>query len=330
MWKYFVTPRYWPWSILGTAVILIAVWANVQISVILNEWFGKFYDGIQKALGTPNSVTPDEFYSMIFEFLGLAGTSIVISVIFLGFLVNHWTFRWRQAISEYYQDNWHLSRGIEGASQRVQDDTLRFGRITEDLGVALIEAILTLIAFLPILYTLSLNVKEIPLVGEIDSGLVWVVLTTSLIGTGVLAIVGRKLPGIEFDIQKQEAAYRKELVLGEDNSNSAQRPLVDDLFDNVRQIHFKAYLAYFNFNICRFSWLQVAVLFPYLALTPTILSGAITLGVISQTVRAFGKVAESLQVIIRSWLQIVEWISVYKRLRGFEKKFLENREVASV
>ena len=71
----------------------------------------------------------------------------MISVIFLGYLVNHWTFRWRKAISEYYQDNWHLSREIEGASQRVQDDTLRFGSITEDLGVALIESIFTLIAF---------------------------------------------------------------------------------------------------------------------------------------------------------------------------------------
>ena len=65
----------------------------------------------------------------------------------------------------------------------------------------------------------------------------------------------------------------------------------------------------------------MAVLFPYLALAPTILAGAITLGIVSQTVRAFGKVAESLQVIIRSWLQIVEWISVYKRLRQFEKQF---------
>ena len=42
---------------------------------------------------------------------------------------------------------------------------------------------------------------------------------------------------------------------------------------------------------------------------------------VSQTVRAFSKVAESLQYIIRSWLQIVELISVYKRLREFEKQW---------
>ena len=81
-----------------------------------------------------------------------------------------------------------------------------------------------------------------------------------------------------------------QLAVSPDIPNAAPRPIIDDLFDNVRQIHFKAYNAYFQFNICKWSWLQVAVLFPYLALTPTILAGTITLGVVSQTVRAFGKV----------------------------------------
>jgi peptide/bleomycin uptake transporter len=36
-----------------------------------------------------------------------------------------------------------------------------------------------------------------------------------------------------------------------------------------------------------------------------------------------GKVAESLQYIIRSWLKIVELVSVYKRLREFEKRIHE-------
>jgi peptide/bleomycin uptake transporter len=322
MWKFFRPSHgYMLWSWLGTATILSAVWLNVQISVLLNEWFGAFYDKIQVALGTPYKVTPNEFYSLIFEFLGLASLSIVISVIFLGYLVNHWAFRWRKSTSDYYQDHWQESRHIEGASQRLQDDTFRFSRITEDLGVALVEAVLTLIAFIPILYGLSANVKELPIIGEIDHGLVWVVLTTSIFGTVILTLVGAKLPGIEFNIQAKEAAYRKELVYGEDDPTKCQTTTIDGLFDEVRKIHYHAFNHYFMFNICKWSWLQVAVLFPYLALAPTILAGAITLGVVSQTVRAFGKVAESLQVILRSWLQIVEWISVYKRLRQFEKTF---------
>ena len=68
------------------------------------------------------------------------------------------------------------------------------------------------------------------------------------------------------------------------------------------------------------------VLVPYAALAPTIVAGGITLGVVSQTVRAFSKVAESLQYIIRSWMMIVELISVWKRLYEFEKQFKNARQ----
>ena len=35
-------------------------------------------------------------------------------------------------------------------------------------------------------------------------------------GTVLLMVVGNKLPGLQFNNQKVEAAYRKELVYGED------------------------------------------------------------------------------------------------------------------
>jgi peptide/bleomycin uptake transporter len=226
-------------------------------------------------------------------------------------------------MAEYYQEHWDKARLIEGASQRVQEDTLKFARITEDLGVGLLETILMLFAFIPILYGLSKNVTELPIIGPVDHGLVWVVILTAIGGTAVLGLVGSRLPGIEYDIQKNEAAYRKELVLGEDDSARAQTDQVNFLFDDVRKIHFKAYLHYFYFNMAKWSYLQGMVIVPYFALGPTIITGAITLGVVSQTVRAMGKVAESLQYIIRSWLKIVELVSVYKRLREFEKRIHE-------
>ena len=37
----------------------------------------------------------------------------------------------------------------------------------------------------------------------------------------MLAAVGIKLPGIEYDIQKEEAGYRKELVHGEESIRAA-------------------------------------------------------------------------------------------------------------
>ena len=72
------------------------------------------------------------------------------------------------------------------------------------------------------------------------------------------------------------------------------------------------------FDIAKFSYLQFGVLVPYIALGPTVVAGAITLGAMQQIVRAFGRVEMSFQFLVRSWGTIVELISVYKRLRAFE------------
>ena len=62
------------------------------------------------------------------------------------------------------------------------------------------------------------------------------------------------------------------------------------------------------------------VIVPYLALAPTIVTGAITLGFVQQITRAFGRVEGSLQYLVKSWSTIVELISVWKRLNEFENK----------
>ena len=45
-----------------------------------------------------------------------------------------------------------------------------------------------------------------------------------------------------------------------------------------------------------------------------------TLGVMQQIIRAFGRVEGSLQYLFNSWPTIIELASVYKRLREFERQ----------
>src|SRR5205807_3668779 len=99
--------------------------------------------------------------------------------------------------------------------------------------VNLISAVLTLLAFLPVLVKLSSNVTELPLVGSIPYALVIAAVIWSVLGTGVLALIGIRLPGIEFFNQRVEAAYRKELVLGEDDPARADPPSLNGLFENI-------------------------------------------------------------------------------------------------
>ncbi len=318
MFAPFFLNRQWAlWSWLGGAFILVSTWYQVQLDVKITEWFRTFYDTLQKALSKPNSVTFEEFLMFLIEFAQIAGLWIVIMVV-TGFFVSHWVFRWRTAMTNRYQSLWGEVKHIEGAAQRIQEDTLKFARIMETLGVGLLDSIMTLFAFVPLLWGLSKQITALPWIGEVNHGLVWVAILAALGGTLLLALVGIKLPGIEFDIQKEEAAYRKELVLGEDDKKRAKLSMLEDLYYQVQGIHFKSYFHYLYFNACKWSYFQGMVIVPYIALAPTIVTGVVTLGFVQQIVRVFGRVESSLQYLVRSWSTIVELISVFKRLRAFE------------
>jgi peptide/bleomycin uptake transporter len=177
---------------------------------------------------------------------------------------------------------------------------------------------MTLIAFLPVLLRLSANVTELPFVGEVPYALVVVSIVWSLFGTAFLALVGIRLPGLEFRNQRVEAAYRKELVYGEDNANRADPPTVAELFANVRRNYFRLYFNYMYFNVARILYLQTDNIFPFVVLGPTIVAGKITLGAMNQILNAFEQVRSSFQYLVNSWTTIVELLSIYKRLRAFE------------
>ncbi len=317
--SFFLNPKWALWSIAGSIIILAVTWYKVQLDVQINEWFGDFYNTIQTALTKPGTVEFDSFLAKCLTFAKIAGIYIVVAVL-LEFYVRHYVFRWRTAMNDYYLVNWSKLRHIEGASQRVQEDTMRFADIVESLGIAFIRSVLTLVAFLPILWELSTHITELPWVGPVDHSLVYIAIISAASGTVLLAIVGIKLPGLEFNNQKVEAAYRKELVLGEDSDQRAQPPTVTDLFANVRKNYFTLYKHYLYFDIGKWSYLQFSVIVPYIALGPTIVAGAVTLGVLQQIVRAFGKVEESFQFLVNSWGTIVKLISIYKRLRTFESQ----------
>jgi peptide/bleomycin uptake transporter len=323
--SFFLSRQWWPWSLLGSALILYATWYRVGLDVQINEWFGSFYDIVQVALSKPGAVTLPQFWRELMTFGRIAMLYVTIAVV-LEFFIKHFIFRWRNAMNDYYMAHWDKVRHIEGAAQRVQEDTMRFARIMEGLGVEFMRSLMTLAAFLPILWTLSEKVTELPWIGAVPHALVWVAIMSALFGTVLLAAVGFKLPGLEFQNQRVEAAYRKELVYGEDDTARAQPPVAGRLFADVRRNYFRLFFHYLYFDVAKWSYLQFSVLIPLIALAPTVVAGVITLGVMQQITRAFDRVEGSFQFLVLSWGTIVELMSVYKRLRAFEQRIREAGE----
>ncbi|RSO00523.1 peptide antibiotic transporter SbmA [Acinetobacter pittii] len=316
-WKIISNNPWQRWSIWGSAFILFNIWFSVQVDVVINAWYQPFYNLIQKMVSSGGGEVA-QLYTEMLTFIYIAMVYVTIGVLNL-FFVSHYIFRWRTAMNEYYTEHWEKLRHVEGASQRVQEDTMRFAKTSESLGVSFIEAIMTLIAFLPILLQLSSHIKVLPVVGEIPHALMIAAIGWAVLGTVILMLVGYKLPGLEFNNQKVEAAYRKELVYGEDYSERADPITLKELFSKVRLNYFRLYFHYAYFNLVRIWYIQLDNLYGIFILAPSIAAGVVTLGVMMQILNVFQQVRKSFQYLITSWPTIIELLSIYKRLRTFEK-----------
>lgn len=316
-WFFYGRNEWYWWSVVGTAGLMLSVYGQVQIDAWVNDWQGGFFNVVQKALSQPKSVSPEEYWPYVIQIIAVLLPNIIFLVL-LAFFTSHYVFRWRKAMTFYYMAYWQNLRDTEGAAQRVQEDTMRFASIVEDLGTSFVSSVITLVVFLPILWELSANVSELPFIGAVPGSLVWVSLVVAAFGTVMLWLVGIRLPGLNFDNQKVEAALRKELVYGEDQADRASPPTFRQLFANVQRNYFRLYFHYTYFNLARYAYLQVAAYVPLLTLSPSILAGTLTLGIYQQVQGAFGQVASSFQFFARAWTTIVELMSIYSRLRRFE------------
>ncbi|PVB61726.1 peptide antibiotic transporter SbmA [Labrenzia sp. 011] len=327
VWWFFSRDHPWQvWSIWGSSLIIFTTYFSVQVSVAINNWRRPFGDTLQNALQGDKGVTAGDFYALMLSFAEIVSLSVTLYIV-TRFFVSHYVFRWRTAMNDYYVSKWTNVRHIEGASQRIQEDTMRFALIMEGLGVSMIDAVMTLIAFLPVLFSLSGYVQTLPIIGEIPAPLFTMAILWSLFGTVLLAVVGIKLPGLEFHNQRVEAAYRKELVYGEDHEDRAQPATLQELFTNVRRNYFRLYFHYLYFNLTRSVYLQADNLFTYFLLVPTMVAGTITYGIVQQILTAFGQVSSSFQYLVNSWTTIIELLSIYKRLKGFEVSIAERESL---
>ena len=92
----------------------------------------------------------NEYLDGLYSFGQLAALWILLGLA-TSFLTSHFLFRWRTSMVEFYHSVYDKARTIEGASQRVQEDTIRFSRIMEGLGTSFIESIMVLIEYFPLL-----------------------------------------------------------------------------------------------------------------------------------------------------------------------------------
>ena len=325
---------YWfgqkKWAARGLLAAVIALNLGlVYLEVVLSYWQNDFYNTLQ----TSNQ---DAFFRELMRFCWLAAAFIGIGAYEL-YLNQMLQIRWREWLTTHYLDEWigggvHYRLQISGGGsdnpdQRIAEDLAEFCEKTLALALGLMSAVITLLSFLVILWTLSGSLA-VTLFGhaiEIPGYMLWVALLYSVAGTLLVHWIGKPLIAMNFEKQKVEADFRFSLVRFRENSEAVA--LYRGEADELRQLHGRfAQIATNWWHIMRktkqLTWFrsgygQVAVVFPFIVAAPRFFSGAIQLGDLMQTSTAFGKVQSSLSWFIDAYTQIAAWRATVDRLTGF-------------
>jgi putative ATP-binding cassette transporter len=327
---YFRSEDRWNGRILLAAVIAIEL-SIVGLTVLLNSWNARFYNALQDK-------NWNEFVYQLGYFSILAAVFVALAVYQL--YLNQWLqIRWRRWMTRAYLDHWMagsnhyrmqlLGDAADNPDQRIAEDINQFIQATLNIGLQLLNSLVTLLSFMVILWALSTE-APLHLFGmsiNIPGYLLWAALIYSILGTVLTHLIGRALIALNFQQQRYEADFRFSLVRVRENSEQialldgeqAERDRLLMRFGNVVSNWMALMTRQKKLTFFTASYSQAAVVFPFIMVSPAYFAGAVQLGGLMQTANAFGQVQSALSVFVTLYRNLADWRAVIERLDGFDR-----------
>ena len=336
---YFRSEDKWKARGLLAAIVVLNL-AAVYMLVLLNDWNRVFYDALQ------NKDQP-VFWTQLARFTYLAFAFIIIAV-YKFYLTQLLEVRWRAWMTAHYLQRWladHAFYSLELArfsgdpkaasdnpDQRIQEDINLFTTYSISLSMGLLNAVVTLISFVGILWSLS-GAFAFTLGGSsytIPGFMVWMAVLYCVVGSVITHYIGRPQIKLNFEQQRYEADFRHHMVrvreysesIALDKGEAVERAQLDLRFSKV----LGNYLALIKKqkNLVWFTnfFGQAAVVFPFIVAAPRFFSGAIQLGQLMQISSAFGRVQDSLSWLVDNYSSLAAWRATTDRLTSFEDSIL--------
>ena len=315
--------------VIGLALML--VWVEVKF----NTWNNDFFNALQDK-------NQGEFFRQLGQFTLLAVLYIVIGVYRLYFQ-QMLLIEWRSWLTERFLAHWMkdqahyrmalLDHGTDNPDQRIAEDLRLFVEYTLSLTLGLLSAVVTLVTFVAILWRLS---GALEIAGFTVPGyMVWVALVYAIIGTWLTHVIGQPLIGLDFNQQRFEADFRFSLVRLRENSEGVA--LYHGEGEELARFRDRFAAVVGNWWALmrkqkQLGWFttfygQLAIIFPYVVISPRFFSGAMPMGGIFQTVSAFGQVQTALSWFIDAYTRFATWKATVDRLIGFTQSLERVREI---
>lgn len=335
---YFQSEEKWAARGFLLAIVLLNL-AVVYMAVQFNDWNGVFYDALQNK-------NEKVFWEQMVRFSYLAFGSIIIAV-YKFYLTQLLEIRWRKWMTAHYLTRWLTNQTFyklellrfsntssqtsnpDNPDQRISEDVNQFTTSTVSLCMGLLNAVVTLVSFVGILWGLSGSFSFM-LGGSnfsIPGYMVWVAIAYCLLGSVLTHYIGRSQIKLNFFQQKYEADFRHHMVrvreysesIALDKGEPVERSHLGARFSTVLSNYIALIKAQKNLIWFTSFFGQAAIIFPFVVAAPRFFSGAIALGQLMQIASAFGQVQGSLSWFVDSYSGLASWRATTDRLTSFDE-----------
>ena len=338
------------WKARGLLAAIVALnLGAVYMLVLLNEWNRVFFDALQNK-------NQDVFLAQLGRFTWLAMVFIVIAV-YRFYLTQLLQVRWRAWMTRDLMHRWlsghafyrmelaryagapepttteaglpHPGQRVpDNPDQRLQEDVNLFTSQTIGLSMGFLNAVVTLVSFVGVLWALSgsFSFNFNGSTTTIPGFMVWMAVLYCTVGSVLTHYIGRPLIGLNFEQQKREADYRHHLVRVREYSESIALDQGETVEERNLDTRFSAVLANYLRLIAKQKQLvgftnlfgQAAAVFPFIIAAPRFFSGAIQLGELMQIGNAFDRVQGGLSWFVDNYDSLAAWRATTERLTSFE------------
>ena len=333
-----VTERRFAGLLIVALVVInqLQVAINVRLSFFNRDWF----NAIQNKDSTA-------FWSLLFGVFCFWAAIAVVSNLVEYYAESVLKIRWRRWMAERYYGLWledgSLYRAVlvgqpaDNPDQRIAEDVRSFLNSTYAFSISMLSTVSTLVSFSIILWTMPADFT-IPGTDIIVPGLpFWVALVFSLVGTWLTHLIGRPLVQLEFRQERYEADFRFALArlreYGEQvallRGENAERRILGGRFGSIVSNFYAIVGRTVKLLTFTTTYFQANVVIPYIIVAPYFFLGKITLGQMTQTAGAFGRVEAALTFFIARYQSLASYKAVVERLTTFRSAIDEARALGT-